>query len=254
MRVPPNIIPGLPNFYTTANVLRRLRDRRRGQAPDGPADQGGGKSSASSKPRRHRRVRAGASARFLRSGSGLGDNGARLPLRSVELADRFDGAASENRGEPRQRFPHPDRRDHLADPGRAAGCAACTLPGSPLAPVAGDLAREYFKGRCACLRRAGRIGAETGRSGRHPRHRQRSLELRAGTFALCSRLRLAPQSHAHAEDAPHLRRGADADADGSVADHRFIAGPRELHQVVMALAAGILQRSPPSGPPDWVGK
>ena len=41
---------------------------------------------------------------------------------------------------------------------------------------------------------------------------------------------------------------------GSVADHRFIAGPRELHQVVMALAAGILQGSPPSGAPDWVGK
>src|SRR5665213_3627881 len=41
---------------------------------------------------------------------------------------------------------------------------------------------------------------------------------------------------------------------GSVADHRFIAGPRELHQVMMALAAGILQQSPPSAAPDWVGK
>jgi molybdopterin-containing oxidoreductase family iron-sulfur binding subunit len=36
---------------------------------------------------------------------------------------------------------------------------------------------------------------------------------------------------------------------GSVADHRFIAGPDELHQVVMALAAGILGRSSPSGVP-----
>ncbi|MDQ6701970.1 MAG: TAT-variant-translocated molybdopterin oxidoreductase, partial [Pseudomonadota bacterium] len=41
---------------------------------------------------------------------------------------------------------------------------------------------------------------------------------------------------------------------GSVADHRFIAGPHELHQVVMALAAGILGGSAPSGPPDWVGQ
>ncbi|MFZ0496010.1 MAG: TAT-variant-translocated molybdopterin oxidoreductase [Methylocella sp.] len=41
---------------------------------------------------------------------------------------------------------------------------------------------------------------------------------------------------------------------GSVADHRFIAGPHELHQVVMALAAGILEGSPLSGPPDWVGE
>ena len=41
---------------------------------------------------------------------------------------------------------------------------------------------------------------------------------------------------------------------GSVADHRFIAGSRELHQVVTALAAGILQQSPPSAAPNWVGK
>jgi molybdopterin-containing oxidoreductase family iron-sulfur binding subunit len=41
---------------------------------------------------------------------------------------------------------------------------------------------------------------------------------------------------------------------GSVADHRFIAGPHELHQVVMALAAGILEGSSLSGPPDWIGQ
>ena len=41
---------------------------------------------------------------------------------------------------------------------------------------------------------------------------------------------------------------------GSVADHRFIAGPRELHQVVTALAAEILQQPPPSNTPDWVSK
>jgi molybdopterin-containing oxidoreductase family iron-sulfur binding subunit len=41
---------------------------------------------------------------------------------------------------------------------------------------------------------------------------------------------------------------------GAVADHRFIAGPRELHQIVMALAAAILQGAPQSGAPEWVGK
>ena len=41
---------------------------------------------------------------------------------------------------------------------------------------------------------------------------------------------------------------------GSVADHRFIAGPKELHQVVMALAAVILQSASDSAAPDWVGK
>jgi molybdopterin-containing oxidoreductase family iron-sulfur binding subunit len=41
---------------------------------------------------------------------------------------------------------------------------------------------------------------------------------------------------------------------GAVADHRFIAGPRELHQVLLALAAGILHSAPPpSGAPSWVG-
>lgn len=41
---------------------------------------------------------------------------------------------------------------------------------------------------------------------------------------------------------------------GAAADHRFIAGPRELHQVLLALAAGILQSSPPpSAAPDWIG-
>ena len=145
--------PRSAEFLRHRQCARRIRDRRRGQAPDGPAYQGGRKPSASSKPRRHRRLRASASARFLRSGSGLGDNGARLPLRSIELADRFSGAASKNRGEPRQWFPHPYRRDHLADPGRAARCAACTLPGSPLAPVAGDLARKCCQ-RALCLRTA----------------------------------------------------------------------------------------------------
>jgi len=39
---------------------------------------------------------------------------------------------------------------------------------------------------------------------------------------------------------------------GAVADHRFIAGPHELHQIIMALAAGILGGSSPSEVPSWV--
>jgi MoCo/4Fe-4S cofactor protein with predicted Tat translocation signal len=41
---------------------------------------------------------------------------------------------------------------------------------------------------------------------------------------------------------------------GSVADHRFVAGPRELHQIVVALRAGILQGASQFAAPDWVGK
>ncbi len=39
---------------------------------------------------------------------------------------------------------------------------------------------------------------------------------------------------------------------GSVADHRFSTGPREMHAVVAALAAGILQGNPPADVPPWV--
>ena len=41
---------------------------------------------------------------------------------------------------------------------------------------------------------------------------------------------------------------------GSAADHRFVAGPKELHQVVVALAAAILQSAADATAPDWVGK
>ena len=40
---------------------------------------------------------------------------------------------------------------------------------------------------------------------------------------------------------------------GSAADHRFIAGPKELHQVVAALAAAILQSAADAAAPPWVG-
>ncbi len=40
---------------------------------------------------------------------------------------------------------------------------------------------------------------------------------------------------------------------GSVADHRFIAGPGELHAAVAAIAAGILHGTSPNSAPAWVG-
>jgi MoCo/4Fe-4S cofactor protein with predicted Tat translocation signal len=40
---------------------------------------------------------------------------------------------------------------------------------------------------------------------------------------------------------------------GAVADHRFIAGPRELQRIVLALADGVLHGTPVSGVPGWVG-
>jgi MoCo/4Fe-4S cofactor protein with predicted Tat translocation signal len=39
---------------------------------------------------------------------------------------------------------------------------------------------------------------------------------------------------------------------GAIADHRFVAGPRELHQIVVALAAGVLHDTSLSAAPDWM--
>ena len=39
---------------------------------------------------------------------------------------------------------------------------------------------------------------------------------------------------------------------GAIADHRFVAGPRELHQIVVALAAGVLHDTSLSDAPDWM--
>jgi len=39
---------------------------------------------------------------------------------------------------------------------------------------------------------------------------------------------------------------------GSVADHRFITEPQELHAGIMALAAGLLRNETPSDAPSWV--
>ncbi len=41
---------------------------------------------------------------------------------------------------------------------------------------------------------------------------------------------------------------------GAVADHRFIAGPREIRQIMIALAAGILGGPPPAEAPAWAGE
>ncbi|MDB6088515.1 MAG: putative 4Fe-4S ferredoxin, iron-sulfur binding [Gammaproteobacteria bacterium] len=41
---------------------------------------------------------------------------------------------------------------------------------------------------------------------------------------------------------------------GAAADHRFIAGPRDLQRIVARLAAAILQGAPTIGLPEWVGE
>ena len=51
--------PGEPLYFATAITARRLRHRRAGREPHGPADQGRGQPRAPGQPRRHRRLRPG---------------------------------------------------------------------------------------------------------------------------------------------------------------------------------------------------
>ncbi len=39
---------------------------------------------------------------------------------------------------------------------------------------------------------------------------------------------------------------------GAVADNHLVAGPAEMHRIVLGLAAGIMNNQPPSGAPDWL--
>jgi MoCo/4Fe-4S cofactor protein with predicted Tat translocation signal len=41
---------------------------------------------------------------------------------------------------------------------------------------------------------------------------------------------------------------------GAAADHRFIAGPRDLRRIAVGLAASILQGTAPAALPEWVGR
>ena len=87
VREPPNIIPGLPNFYSTANVVGGYADGHRRQTPDGPANQGRGQSASPCKPRRNGCLRAGSGPGFLRSRSQCRDHDGWVPDRSAGDAD-----------------------------------------------------------------------------------------------------------------------------------------------------------------------
>ena len=159
VRVPPNIIPGLPNFYSTAHVLDGYAtgvvvEHQMGRPikvegnPQHPASLGATDAFAQAQvldfydPDRAWRITA------------HGVPADRQSLLTALAAQRAQLAA-----EPRRGVAHPDRHGHLADAGRAARRVLQRYPEArwhQWEPVSRDNVRQ---GRRTCLRRAGRARA-----------------------------------------------------------------------------------------------
>jgi molybdopterin-containing oxidoreductase family iron-sulfur binding subunit len=254
VRVPPNIIPGLPNFYSTANVLDGYAtgvviEHQMGRPikvegnPQHPASLGATDVFAQAQvldfydPDRAWAITAhglpadrqsmltalnAQRSRFVEN-RGAGFRILTGTITSPTLAAQLDAL----------RLRYPEARWHQWEPvsrdniwkgaGIAYGQPIEAFPLLQSADVVLAIDSDLLSSAPGHLRFARDFAAR-----RNPTRTQKMLRLYA------------------VESTPTLT--------GSVADHRFIAGPSELRQVVMALAAGILQQPPPSPAPDWVGK
>ncbi len=255
VRVPPNIIPGLPNFYSTAHVLDGYaagvvvkhymgRPIKVEGNPQHPASLGATDAFAQAQvldfydpdrawgitahglPADRQNMLTILSAQRARFAENRGA-GLRIltgTVTSPTLAAQLDALLSRY-PEARWHQWEPISRDNIwKGAGLAYGQPVEVVPNLDKADVILAIDSDLLSSAPGHLRFARDFAAR-----RNPTRTQKMLRLYA------------------VEPTPTLT--------GSVADHRFIAGPRELHQVVMALAAGILQQSPPpSVAPGWVGK
>jgi MoCo/4Fe-4S cofactor protein with predicted Tat translocation signal len=254
VRVPPNIIPGRPNFYTTANVLDGYAtgivvEHQMGRPikvegnPRHPASLGATDVFAQAQvldfydpdrawgitahtlPVDPQNMLTALTAQRARIAENRGAEFRILTgtITSPTLAAQLD-ALLLRYPEARWHQWEPVSRDNIwKGAGLAYGQPVEAVPKLDKAEVVLAIDSDLLDSAPGHLRFARDFASR-----RNPTRTQKTLRLYA------------------VEPTPSLT--------GSTADHRFIAGPRELHQVVMALAAGILQQSPPTPAPDWVGK
>jgi len=254
VRVPPNIIPGLPNFYSTAIVLdgyatgvvvrhQMGRPIKVEGNPQHPAslgatdvfaqaqvldfydpDRSWGITAHGLPADRQAMLTALAAQRTRINGNhGAGFRILTGAITSQTMAAQLDALLS---GFPEARWHQwePVSRDNVwKGGGLAYGQSVEVIPNLDKADVVLAIDSDLLSSAPGHLRFARDFASR-----RNPTRTQKMLRLYA------------------VEPTPTLT--------GSVADHRFIAGPRDLHQVIIALAAGILEQSPPSPAPDWVGK
>ena len=185
VKIPPNIIPGLPNFYATAHVLDGFATGILVKHRHGPADQRARKRQTSGEPGGDRRICASAAPRFLRSGPRRTDQHPRRALRSVQALRPHSPpsarALRRNHGQGPASF---NRHRDLAHARGAARCAARAIPASAMDSMGADQPRCGAGGSKARVREARRCH-RAARSGRCAScDRERSLEHGAG--ALCA--------------------------------------------------------------------
>lgn len=254
VRIPPNIIPGLPDFYSTAHVLdgyasgvvvkhQMGRPIKVEGNPGHPASLGATDAIAQAQvldfydpdrawaiaehglPADRQRMLTALAAQRVRiaNNRGAGFRVLTGTVASPTLAGQLDALLTR----------YPEARWHQWDPvsrdniwkgaGLAYGQPVEAVPKLDSADVVLAIDSDLLSSAPGHLRFARDFASR-----RNPTRTQKMLRLYA------------------VEPTPSLT--------GSVADHRFIAGPRELHEIITALAAGILQQSPPSAGLDWVSK
>ncbi len=254
VRIPPNIIPGLPNFYSTADVLdgyatgvvvkhQMGRPIKVEGNPRHPASLGATDAFAQAQvldfydpdrawgitqhglpaDRENMLTVLAAQREKIHANHGAEFRILTGSITSPTLASQLDALLS---GLPEARWHQwqPVSRDNVwKGAGIAYGQPVEVIPKLDQADVVLAIDSDLLSSTPGHLRFARDFAAR-----RNPSRTQKMLRLYV------------------AEPTPTLT--------GSVADHRFIAGPHELHQIMTALASGILQQSPPSAAPDWVGE
>ncbi len=254
VRVPPNIIPGLPNFYSTANVVNGYaagivvkhqmgRPIKVEGNPQHPASLGATDVFAQAQvldfydPDRSAEITAHnlpADRQLLRTalltqrskitgGHGAGFRILTGTVTSPTLANQLDALLALY-PEARWHQWEPISRDNVR---RGAALAYGTpvecVPNLTAADVIFAIDSDLLSSAPGHLRFARDFASR-----RNPSRTQKMSRLYA------------------VEPTPTMI--------GSVADHRFVAGPKELHQAVIALAAATLQSASGSMAPDWLGK
>ncbi|HET6619107.1 MAG TPA: TAT-variant-translocated molybdopterin oxidoreductase, partial [Dongiaceae bacterium] len=254
VRVPPNIIPGLPNFYSTANVV------------DGYA------AGVVVKHNMGRPIKVEGNPLHPAS---LGATDVLAQAQVLDFYDPDRGAAATARGLPvgwqdLQTALLPERRKIAQNRGAGFRILTGTVTSPTLAAQFDALLSRYPEARWhqweAVSRNNVRDGAVLAYGS--PVELVPKLDAVDVLLAIDSDLLSSAPGHlrfardfAGRRNPTRTRKMSRVYAVeptptliGTVADHRFVASPREMHRIVAGLADAILKGTPPSSMPDWVGK
>ncbi len=254
VRAPPNIIPGLPNFYSTANVLN------------------GYAAGVVIEHRMGRPIKVEGNPHHPAS-LGATDAIAQAQVLDFYDPDRAWGLSARGLPADKQRLQNAlvEQRVKIAE---SRGKGFCILTGAITSPTLAAqldaLLAMYPEARWRRWEPISRANVSKGAVLAYGQPLEMTPKLHEADVIL------AIDSDLFSSAPGHLRFARDFTSrrnptrtqkmsrlyaveptptlTGSIADHRFIAGPQELHRIIMALAAGILQDSPSSTAPDWLAE